>query len=315
MVYTVTLNPAIDYILKMKEFKKGEINICEEKTMLPGGKGINVSIVLKELGMDSVALGLIAGFVGEQIEKKVKKYGVSTDFIKMDNIESRINIKILTENQETAINCIGQKVSEKDIEKLYEKIEKIGNNLECDWLVLSGSVPKGVKETIYEDICKMLKGKNVKIIVDTTQKFLLNTLKYKPFLIKPNKQELEEIFEIKIKSKDEVIKYAKVLKEKGAQNVLVSLGKDGAILIDENDEIYKMDSLSKGKCINTVGAGDSVIAGFIAGYQKYENYKEALKLGMMAGAATTNSMYLATKEEIYTYGKGDEIVNENNRFA
>ena len=299
MIYTVTLNPAIDYIIKMQEFQKGEINRSQEEAIIPGGKGINVSIVLKELGIDSVALGWISGFVGEEIEKRVKKYGIATDFIRIKGQESRINVKIVTPEQETAINCIGQEVNQNDIEKLYEQIRKIGNNKESDWIILSGSVPKGVDEAIYEEICKILNEKNVKIIVDTTGAFLLNTLKYKPFLIKPNRHELEEIFNTKISSKDGAIEYAKKLKEKGAKNVLISLGKDGAILVDENNETYKTDAINGGKRISTVGAGDSVIAGFVAGYQKYENYENALKMGMAAGAATANSIFLATKEEIF----------------
>jgi 1-phosphofructokinase len=298
VIYTVTLNPALDYIIKMDELKKGEINRSKEEITIPGGKGINVSIVLKELGIDSVALGWVSGFVGEEIEKRVKQHGIVTDFIKLKNSESRINVKIVTSEQETAINCIGQKVNEDDINKLYEKIEKIGNGKEMDWIVLAGSVPKGVNEEIYEKICEILKQKNVKIIVDTTREFLLNTLKYKPFLIKPNKDELEEIFNIKINSKDEAIKYAKILKENGAQNVLVSLGGDGAILVDENNEEHKIDAIKNKEKISTVGAGDSVIAGFVAGYLKYENYEKALKMGMAAGGATANSIFLATKEEI-----------------
>lgn len=298
MIYTVTLNPAIDYIIKMGEFQNGEINRSQEETILPGGKGINVSIVLKELGIDSVALGWISGFVGEEIEKRVKQYGITTDFIKINSLGSRINVKIVTPEQETAINCVGQEVNQKDIEKLFDKIRKIGDSKENDWIILSGSVPKGVEEKIYEDICQILDGKNVKIIVDTTGAYLLNTLKYKPFLIKPNRQELAEIFDTKITSKEEAIKYAKILKEKGAQNVLVSLGGDGAILVDEHNASYQVNAINDGKRISTVGAGDSVIAGFVAGYQKYENYEKALRMGMAAGVATANSIFLATKEEI-----------------
>lgn len=299
MIYTVTLNPAIDYIIKMEEFQKGKINRSQEETIFPGGKGINVSIVLKELGIDSITLGWTAGFVGEEIEKRVKKFGIKTDFVNLPKTNSRINIKIVTKNQETAINCIGQNVEQKDIDKLFEKVEKIGSDAESDWLILSGSVPKGVKQNIYEKICEILENKNVKIVVDTTGEFLLNTLKYKPFLIKPNRDELEEIFDIKISSKNDVIKYAKILKNKGAKNVLISLGINGAVLIDENNEIYKAEALIKCKSVNTVGAGDSTIAGFIAGYQKYENYEKALKMGMAAGGATANSIFLGTKEEIY----------------
>lgn len=305
MIYTITFNPALDYVIEMPKFKVGEINISPKEYILPGGKGINVSIVLKMLEIDSVALSFISGFVGDEIERKVKKYGIKTDFIKIKNDNSRINVKITTPSQETAINASGPYISKNNIELLYQKIEKIQNG---DILVLAGSIPKEITKDIYQNICQKVENKDVKIIVDTTGELLLNTLKYHPFLIKPNQDELGELFDVKITNQEEAIKYAKKLKQKGAQNVLVSMGSNGAILLDENGYLYKMDTLNKEKCINTVGAGDSMVAGFIAGYQIFNNYEKAFKMGMAAGSATAHSIFLATKEEIY------ELFNKDNNL-
>lgn len=300
MIYTVTFNPALDYIIKIQNFQAGEINRSEKEYILPGGKGINVSIVLKALEQDTVALGFIAGFVGEEIEKKVKEYGVKTDFIKIENDISRINVKITEQTQETAINAQGPLILNKHIEQLYKKIEYLQDG---DVLVLSGSVPKGLQEFIYEDICKKLRDKNIKIVVDACGELLLKTLKYQPFLIKPNQQELEEIFNIKIVNQEEAIIYAKKLQQKGARNVLVSMGSKGAVIVDETGNSYKKNALDTEKKVNTVGAGDSMVAGFIAGFKLFNNYEKALEMGIAAATATTTSIFLATKDEIYKYFK------------
>lgn len=296
MIYTITFNPALDYIIKMQSFQTGEINRSEKEYILPGGKGINVSIVLKALDINSTAFGFIAGFVGEEIERQVKKYGIKTDFIKIENDNSRINVKITTQSKETAINSKGPSINQSHIELLYKKIENIEND---DTLILSGSIPKGMKEDIYENICKKLEKKDVKIIVDATGDLLLKTLKYHPFLIKPNQYELGEIFDVNISNQEEAIEYAKKLQQKGAKNVLVSMGSLGAILLDENGYSYKRKALNVENAINTVGAGDSMVAGFIAGYQLFNNYEKAFQMGIAAATATTNSIFLATKEEIY----------------
>ena len=296
MIYTITFNPALDYVIKLQSFQTGEINRSEKEYILSGGKGINVSIVLKALEIDSTTFGFIAGFVGEEIERKVKEYGIKTDFIKIENDISRINVKITTPSEETAINSKGPFINQTYMKLLYEKIEKIENG---DILVLSGSIPKGLQKDIYQNICKMLEQKDVKIIVDATGDLLLKTLEYHPFLIKPNQDELGEIFNIKISDQDKAIEYAKRLQQKGAQNVLVSMGSMGAILLDENGYSYKMKALNTEKAINTVGAGDSMVAGFIAGYQLFHNYEKALQMGIAAATATVNSIFLATKEEIY----------------
>lgn len=306
MIYTITFNPALDYIIKIQNLKKGEINRSQKEHILPGGKGINVSIVLKTLGIDSTALGFIAGFSGEEIERTVKTYGINTDFIKMKNDISRINVKITEQNKETAINSKGPYIAQSYIELLYKKIEKMKNG---DILVLSGSIPKGVEKDIYERICQKVEREEIKIIVDATGDLLLKTLEYKPFLIKPNQYELGEIFNVKISNQEEAIKYAKELQQKGAQNVLVSMGNMGAVLLDENGYSYKMKVLNTEKVISTVGAGDSMVAGFIAGYQKFHNYEKALQMGVSAGTATANSIFLATKEEILHFF---EILNGTN---
>lgn len=295
MIYTITFNPALDYVIKAQDFKAGKINKSQKEYIYPGGKGINVSIVLKTLGQETTAMGFISGFVGKEIEKLVQRYDVQTDFIKIENNNSRINVKILGKSQETAINAKGPYIEQEYIELLYKKLERIENE---DILVLSGSVPNGVENNIYEMICEKLKNKKVKIVVDSTGDLLINTLKYKPYLIKPNQQELEEIFKIKISSQDEALKYAKELQKKGAQNVIVSMGSDGAVLLDENGYSYKFNALSTENAINTVGAGDSMVAGFLAGQIMFDNYEEALQMGVAAATATTNTIFLATKEKI-----------------
>lgn len=298
MIYTITLNPALDYIIKLKELVPNEINTSESEYILPGGKGINVSIILKRLEVESVALGFISSFTGKEIQKLVEKEKVQTDFINLEEGHSRINVKILEDEKETAINSKGPLVDNKSIEKLYQKLNNLKEN---DILVLSGSIPKGIKEDIYEEICEKIKDKNVKIVVDSTKNLLLNTLKYDPFLIKPNHHELEEIFNVQIVNQDLAIEYAKKLQQKGAQNVLVSMGEKGSILLDENGKSYKKAAISNKNVINTVGAGDSMVAGFLAGYLKYKNYEDALKLGIASASATVNNVFLGTKDEINEY--------------
>lgn len=298
MIYTITLNPALDYIIKLKELVPNEINTSESEYILPGGKGINVSIILKRLDVESVTLGFISGFTGKEIQKLVEKEKIQTDFINLEEGHSRINVKILEDEKETAINSKGPLVDNKSIEKLYQKLSNLKDN---DILVLSGSIPKGIKEDIYEEICEKIKDKNVKIVVDSTKKLLLNTLKYRPFLIKPNHHELGEIFNVQILNQDQAIEYAKKLQQKGAQNVLVSMGKKGSILLDENGKSYKKAAISNKNVINTVGAGDSMVAGFLAGYLNYKNHEDALKLGIASASATVNNVFLGTKDEINEY--------------
>lgn len=298
MIYTITLNPALDYTLKIDNLNLNEINTCKSDCILPGGKGINVSIILKRLGIDSVTLGFISGFTGEEIKRLIEKEKIETNFINLKSENSRINVKILEKSRETAINLAGPLVESKYIEELYQKLEILKND---DILVISGSIPKGISDDIYENICEKVKGKNIKIVVDSSKNLLLNTLKYKPFLIKPNHHELGEIFNTKIENKEQAVKYAKKLQQKGAKNVLVSMGGAGSILLDEFENVYKKEAIQNKNVVNTVGAGDSMVAGFLAGYLKYQNYEDALKLGIASATATVNSAYLGTIDEINEY--------------
>ena len=307
MIYTVTFNPAIDYVMHTENIKIGEVNrsLCEE--MYFGGKGINVSVVLKELGVDSVALGFIAGFTGEAIQNELQEKGIETDFVKLNSGNSRINIKLKTnpktetnktEINETEINGCGPCIDENALDEFFRKLESIGNN---DILILAGSIPKSIPADIYEKILSKLSDRNVKVVVDATKNLLVNTLKYKPFLIKPNNYELEEIFDVKINTIDEIADCARKLHEMGAENVLVSMAGDGALLIDENNKMHISD-VCKGTVRNSVGAGDSMVAGFIAGLMN-NDYEYALKLGTACGGATAFSEGLASKNKIYEFLK------------
>lgn len=294
MIYTVTFNPALDYILELDKLEIGKIQKSKTELILPGGKGINVSTVLTNLEVDNIALGYKAGFVGAEIERLLRNMNVKTDFIDLEEGNSRINVKISGE-EETAINTNGPKISENKILELLEKLKTLNEN---DYLVLSGSIPSSIKDDIYEKICRIVKKQNVKIVVDATKNLLVQALKYNPFLIKPNNEELGEIFGVEIHTKEDAYVYGKKLKEMGAQNVLVSMGKIGATLIDEAGQEYFIKS-PEGKRVNTVGSGDSMVAGFIAGFLKYNNYNDALRMGVSAGSASALSKYLATKEEVY----------------
>ncbi len=294
MIYTVTFNPALDYILELDKLEVGKIQKSKSELILPGGKGINVSIVLTNLEIGNVALGYKAGFVGEEIERLLRNMKVETDFIKIENSNSRINVKV-SANEETAINANGPEITEDKVSELLEKLKNLNEN---DFLVLSGSIPKSLKDDIYEKICSTVRTKNVKIVVDATKNLLVQSLKYNPFLIKPNNEELGEIFGVDIHTKEDACVYGRKLKEMGAKNVLVSMGKIGAVLIDENNNEYFVKS-PEGKRVNTVGSGDSMVAGFIAGYIKFNDYEKALKMGVSAGTASALSKYLAKKEEVY----------------
>lgn len=292
LIYTVTFNPAIDYVIHTDKIKLGYVNRLNKEQIFFGGKGINVSIVLKELGIESIALGFIAGFTGDAIESGIKSMGIETDFVRLKDGFSRINVKIKS-NSETDLNGQGPEISRDELEELFSKISLIKDG---DTLVLAGSIPKSLPSNIYETILSRLLGKKIKTIVDAGGDLLLNVLKYQPFLIKPNKDELGELFGVTINDNEDVIKYAKKLKFMGAANVLVSLAGDGAILLDESGAIYTCRAC-KGNVINSVGAGDSMVAGFIAGYS-VGGSEYALKLGTASGGATAFSYSLAKKEDI-----------------
>ena len=294
MIYTVTFNPAIDYVVRTGEMKVGVVNRTESEEIYFGGKGLNVSIILNELGIKSEALGFVAGFTGEAIENGMAKDGIKTDFVHLNNGFSRINVKIQS-SFETEINGQGPEISEENIEELFKKLNKIQDG---DTIVLAGSIPASLPSDIYERILEYLKNKKIRAIVDATGDMLMNVLKYKPFLIKPNNFELEEIFGVELKTAEDVSEYALKLKEMGAVNVLVSMAGDGAILADENGKIHACGVCS-GTVKNSVGAGDSMVAGFIAGCEK-KSYEYALKLGTAAGGATAFSDGLAKKDLIYS---------------
>lgn len=293
MIYTVTLNPSIDYVVRLESLVTGITNRTTSEEYYFGGKGINVSCVLAELDLESTAFGFVAGFTGEAIEKGIRNDKIITDFIKLEKGISRINVKIKADD-ETEINCQGPHIEENELLRLLNKVDRINDG---DTIVIAGNVPNTMPDDVYERILERIKNKKVRIVVDATKKLLLNSLKYKPFLIKPNRQELSEIFETEVSTEADIEKYAKELQKLGAQNVLISLGGDGAMLIDEFGEKHKQGVL-KEKVINTVGSGDSMVAGFIAGYEKEHSYPYALKLGSACGNATAFLSGLATKEKI-----------------
>ncbi|MDY3360666.1 MAG: 1-phosphofructokinase [Clostridium celatum] len=294
MIYTITFNPALDYIVKMDDFNLGHVNRTNSESVYAGGKGINVSIVLNNLGVKSKALGFIAGFTGDEIEREVRNFGCDTDFIKLKEGMSRINVKIKAD-VESEINGGGPNISEEALNELYMQLEKLESG---DILVLAGSIPKTMPVDIYERIMERLQTKGVKFIVDTTGDCLLKVLKYKPFLIKPNHHELGDLFNVKLNGKEEIIEYAKKLKEMGAENVIISMAGDGAILINSNGEVT-ISNVPKGVVKNSVGAGDSMVGGFITGYINSGNVEEAFKLGVATGSASAFSEGLATKEYVY----------------
>lgn len=293
MIYTVTFNPALDYVIRMESLKLGTVNRSSAEAVYYGGKGINVSTVLKNIGVDSVALGFVAGFTGKEIEEGVKNMGVATDFIKLPEGMSRINVKIKAE-QETEINGQGPAISMEKVEKLFEKLDRLEKG---DCLVLAGTIPASLPSDIYEQIMDRLKDKEIRIVVDATKDLLLNVLKYHPFLIKPNNHELGEMFGVLLKTDEEIVEYAKKLQERGARNVLISMAGDGAILLTETKEVYKM-GVPKGTVVNSVGAGDSMVAGFVASYFKEHDYLKALKFGTATGSATAFSEGLATMDKV-----------------
>ena len=293
MIFTVTLNPSIDYVVRLDKLTNGITNRTTSEEYYFGGKGINVSCVLAELGLDSTAYGFVAGFTGEAIEKGIRNDRIITDFIKLKHGISRINIKIKA-GEETEINCQGPHIDDWELERLLQKIDRIANG---DTLVIAGSIPNTMPDDVYERMLERISRKDVKIVVDATKQLLVNSLKYKPFLIKPNRQELSEIFGTEVKTEEDIEKYAKELQKMGAKNVLISLGGEGAMLIDENGEKHKAGVL-KEKVINTVGSGDSMVAGFVAGYEKEHSYPYALKLGSVCGNATAFLSGLATREKI-----------------
>lgn len=308
MIYTVTFNPSLDYIVSVDDFKLGLTNRTSSELMLPGGKGLNVSMVLGNLGIDNTAFGFAAGFTGDEIIRRVEEMGVKAEFIRIQDGFSRINLKLKSIDG-TEINGCGPRISGQAVEQLMEKLAILKAG---DVLVLAGSIPSSMPDDIYRRIMERLDGRNVMIVVDATKDLLVNVLEYHPFLVKPNNHELGEIFGVTLRRREEVIPYAEKLKERGAANVLVSMAGEGAVLVAEDGSVFQAPA-PKGKLVNGVGAGDSMVAGFLAGWMERRNYRHAFYMGISAGSASAFSEQLATREEIeavygqmqdtYTHGR------------
>lgn len=293
MIYTVTFNPAIDYVVELVSFNIGEINRTTREYMNLGGKGVNVSRVLTNLEVPNVALGFVAGFTGDALRNGLERMGVKTDFISLEEGNTRINVNIKGV-EETDINARGPEIPNSAIDELFKKLDNLQSG---DTLVLAGSIPTSLPNDMYERIMERLYDKGIRFVVDATRDLLVKSLKYEPFLIKPNNHELGEIFGLELTTDNEIIYYARELKKQGAKNVLISMAGDGAILVDENDVAHKIGT-PKGKVKNSVGAGDSMVAGFCAGYLEKGDYKYALRMGTAAGSASAFSESLATKQEV-----------------
>lgn len=293
MIYTVTFNPSLDYVIQVDKLVPGEINRTTHEAVYPGGKGNNVSVILSNLGHSSKALGFTAGFTGEALENMLKEFGCDTAFIRLPEGSTRINVKI-NAGEETEINGQGPVITEEAQQALFEQLDALKKE---DILVLAGSIPNTLPSDIYERILEHLQGRGIHFVVDATKELLLKVLKYHPFLIKPNNHELGEMFGVTLKTRDEIVTYAKKLQEMGAENVLVSMAGDGAILLTEDGLIYKAKP-PKGKVLNSVGAGDSMVAGFLTGYLNTGDYEKAFRLGVVTGSATAFQYWLATKEDI-----------------
>lgn len=301
MIYTVTFNPSLDYIVSLDGFEKGRTNRTVAERLVPGGKGINVSAVLHNLGIGSVALGFVAGFTGAQIEKELEKTGLCTDFIRVSGGFSRINVK-LKDYDGTEINGMGPDIGGADVKLLYGKLDKLGND---DVLVLAGSVPGCLPAEIYRDMMEFLQGRGVRFVVDAAGELLLGAISHRPFLIKPNRQELGELFSVTLSSRESAVPYAKKLREMGAENVLVSMGGAGAVLVDETGAVHMLQA-PKGTLVNAVGAGDSMVAGFLAGYLNKRDYAYAFRMAVAAGSASAFSEGLAGKEDVEHVAAGME---------
>ena len=293
MIYTVTFNPSLDYIVSVENFQLGLTNRTSSEMLLPGGKGINVSTVLMNLGIESTALGFTAGFTGDEIIRRLEEMGVRNGFIQVGEGFSRINLKLKSIDG-TEINGQGPKIGTDKVDLLMKQLGELGQG---DVLFLSGSIPSSMPDDMYEKIMARLDGKGVMIVVDATRDLLVNVLKYHPFLVKPNNHELGEIFGVELKTRQDVIPYGKKLQEKGARNVLISMAGEGAVLIAENGEVYSSPA-PKGTLVNGVGAGDSMVAGFMTGWMEKQDYEHAFRMGVATGSASAFSEYLATRPEV-----------------
>ena len=293
MVYTVTFNPSLDYIVSVEDFRLGLTNRTDSEVILPGGKGLNVSIVLSNLGIENTALGFVAGFTGEEIVRRVEGMGVKSDFIRLREGISRINLKLKSIDG-TEINGRGPRIGREAVGELMGRLDALG---EGDVLVLAGSIPGSMPDETYRKIMERLAGRGVMTVVDATKNLLMNVLEYRPFLVKPNSHELGEIFGVELRDREEAIPYARRLRELGAVNVLVSMAGQGAVLAAGDGEVYAA-AAPRGKLVNGVGAGDSMVAGFLAGWMERHEYGHAFRMGIAAGSASAFSELLATREEV-----------------
>ncbi len=293
MIYTVTFNPSLDYIITLDAFELGRTNRTVTEQLLPGGKGINVSAVLHNLGIPNTALGFTAGFVGQEISRRICSAGICSDFIELKNGISRINVK-LKDFDGTELNGMGPPVDADSLNLLFAKIRSLQ---EGDTLVLAGSIPAGMPQTLYRDILSLLNGKGVRVVVDATKQLLLETLPFRPFLIKPNSHELGELFGVSLTQRSQIPEYACRLRQQGARNVLVSMGAQGAVLAAENGTVY-MAPAPEGILKNAVGAGDSMVAGFLAGWEQRCDPVHAFRMAVAGGSASAFSDFLATRQEI-----------------
>ena len=293
MIYTVTFNPSLDYIVSVPNFELGKTNRTVYEQMLAGGKGINVTTVLRNLGIDSTALGFVAGFTGDELIRRMNEMGLKNDFIRIGNGFSRINLK-LKDVDGTEINGMGPVIDQAGQDALMAKLKALK---EGDTLVLAGSIPESMPGTIYSNILEALQGRGIRFVVDATKDLLLNVLQYPPFLIKPNHHEIGDIFGVKLETRESVVPYAKKLQEMGAINVLVSMSGMGAVLLDENGHVHALPA-PKGQLVNAVGAGDSMVAGFLTGWEEKHEYEHAFRMGVATGSASAFSDFLATREEV-----------------
>ena len=293
MICTVTFNPSLDYDVQVDDMRLGVINRTTSEVILPGGKGINVSVVLKNLGHESRALGFVAGFTGAEIEARLDKMGVGHDFIHVADGFTRINMKIKS-GEETEVNGQGPRISVTEIDQLFARLDELG---EGDTLVVSGSVPGTLPSDLYERIMARIEGRGVRVVVDAERDLLVRVLPYRPFLIKPNNIELGDIFGVELVTREEVVPYAHRLQDMGARNVLVSMAGEGGVLVDEEGGVH-MSAAAKGTVVNSVGAGDSTVAGFLAGYMETGSYEMAFRMGLATGSASAFSAQLASRAEV-----------------
>ena len=310
MIYTVTLNPSIDYVVTVPSFQNGELNRSQEEAFFPGGKGINVSVVLKNLGVESTALGFVAGFTGDKIEAMLREKEILTDFIKLPEGNSRVNVKMhsLADGVETEINGNGPQIPPEYVSRLKDELCKLK---EGDTLILAGSIPSSVSESVYEEICNMLSGKGVRIVVDAEKRLAERVLKYKPFLIKPNHHELGEMFGVQLDTREEALIYARKLRTRGAGNIIVSMAGNGAVYVGEDGEEYEMDA-PEGTVVNSVGSGDSMVAGFLAALNTSANEQEkrmetAFRTAVCAGSACAFLQGLPERGDV------EKLIKENGR--